>query len=89
MIGRLLGCSLDAVLHLGDVPSHSAPLAICGGQCMQHAASESLDSLKSGGEGGVGGVEAGEVLLDRRHDPPLLVQRRQRHRDSRDLLAVR
>ena len=30
-------------------------------------------------EGGVGGVEAGEMFLDRGHDPPLLVQRRQRY----------
>jgi hypothetical protein len=28
----------------------------------------------------VGGVDAGEVLLDRRHDPPLLCQGRNRHR---------
>ena len=41
---------------------------------------------RSGGEGGVGGVEAGEVFLDRGHDPPLLVQRRQRDSDASEIL---
>ena len=43
-------------------------------------APQGADSASRAASRGVGSVEAREVFLDRGHDPPLLVQRRQRQR---------